>query len=341
LKVEYCKLNVQPLTFNDAFIMLGELAGLKPSKPLRDIFGEAILQVAAENPRVVVLDGDLGNSTKAETVRNAFPERFFNLGIAESNLVGVGAGLAACGLIPWITSFSSFLLCNAYDQLRLAIALSNANAKILGSHGGITLGKDGPTQMGIEDFALVGGLPTILMLVPSDPMQMKWAVKAATDHVGPVWLRSSRVAMPHIYDEKNYSFEIGKANIVREGKDVSIIACGIMVATALDAAVLLQQENIDARVIDMHTLRPMDNEAIERAARETGAIVTAEEHLLTGGMGSNIARIVSETYPVPMRFVGLQDRYVESADPNDLLEKYHLTARDVANAARKAVQMKR
>lgn len=321
-------------------MILGELAGLKPSKPLRDIFGEAILQVAAANPRVVVLDGDLGNSTKAETVRNAFPERFFNLGIAESNLVGVGAGLAACGFIPWITSFSSFLLCNAYDQLRLAIALSNANAKILGSHGGITLGKDGPTQMGIEDFALVGGLPTLLMLVPSDPTQMKWAVQAATDYIGPVWLRSSRVAMPHIYDEKNDSFEIGKAKVARDGDDVTIIACGIMVATALDAAVLLQRDGIDARVLDMHTLRPMDKVAIERAARETGAVVTAEEHLLTGGMGSNIARIVSETVPVPMRFVGLQDRYVESADPNDLLEKYHLTARDVADAARDAVNAK-
>jgi transketolase len=322
-------------------MMLGELAGLKPSKPLRDIFGEALLQVATENPRVVVLDGDLGNSTKAETVRNAFPERFFNLGIAESNLVGVGAGLAACGFIPWLTSFSSFLLCNAYDQLRLAIAMSNANAKILGSHGGITLGKDGPTQMGIEDFALVGGLPTVLMLAASDPTHMKWAVKAATDYVGPVWLRSSRVAMPHIYDEKNFSFEIGKANVVREGNDVTIIACGIMVATALDAAVLLKQDGIDARVIDMHTLRPMDRAAVMQAAHETGAIVTAEEHLLTGGMGSNIARLVSETYPVPMRFVGLQDRYVESADPNDLLEKYHLTARDVADAAREAVKMKR
>lgn len=322
-------------------MQLGELAGLKPGKPMRDIFGEAILQVATENPRVVVLDGDLGNSTKAETVRNAFPERFFNLGIAESNLVGVGAGLAACGLIPWITSFSSFLLCNAYDQLRLAIAMSNANAKILGSHGGITLGKDGPTQMGIEDFALVGGLPTMLMLVPSDPTQMKLAVKAATDFVGPVWLRSSRVAMPHIYDEHDCPYEIGKANVVRRGNDVSIIACGIMVATALDAAALLQKDGIEARVIDMHTLRPMDKAAVVRAARETGAIVTAEEHLLTGGMGSNIARIVSESHPVPMRFIGLQDRYVESGDPNDLLKKYHLTAHDVAKEAREAVALKR
>ncbi|MCB0243240.1 MAG: transketolase family protein, partial [Anaerolineae bacterium] len=191
-------------------MQLGSKAGYAPATmPLRNVFGEALLDVATDNPRVVVLDGDLGNSTMAETVRKAYPERFFNLGIAESNLVGVGAGLAACGLIPWITSFSSFLLCNAYDQIRLAIALSNINAKVLGSHGGITLGKDGPTQMGIEDFALVGGLPTFTMLVPSDPVSMRALVKLATDHVGPVWLRSSRLPLPVIYDEES-TFKIGQ-----------------------------------------------------------------------------------------------------------------------------------
>jgi transketolase len=315
---------------------LGERAGLKPSKPMRDIFGEAILAVATENPKVVVLDGDLANSTKADTVRRAFPERFFNIGIAESNLVGIGAGLAGCGMIPWITSFSSFLLCNAYDQIRLAVAMSNINAKILGSHGGITLGKDGPTQMGIEDFALVGGLPTMTMLVPSDPGMMMVAVKAATDFVGPVWLRSSRVAMPFIYPDGKVPFHIGKANTVREGLDLTIIANGIMVAAALDAAVVLAEKGIQARVLDFHTLRPMDLEAIERSARETGAIVTAEEHLLTGGMGSNIARIVSARFPVPMRFVGLDDVYVESADPDDLLVKYHLTSDDIVDSALEA-----
>jgi transketolase len=322
-------------------MQLGELAGLKPSIPMRDIFGEAILAVATENPRVVVLDGDLANSTKADTVRKAFPDRFFNIGIAESNLVGIGAGLTGCGLIPWITSFSSFLLCNAYDQIRLAVAMSKINAKILGSHGGITLGKDGPTQMGIEDFALVGGLPTMTMVVPSDPGMMMVAVKAVTDFVGPVWLRSSRVAMPHIYPEGKVPFRIGKANTVREGKDLTIIANGIMVASALDAAVMLSEKGIQVRILDFHTLRPMDLEAIEKAARETGAIVTAEEHLLTGGMGSNIARIVSERYPVPMRFVGLVDTYVESADPNDLLVKYHLTSNDIFLAGLEAYAAKK
>jgi transketolase len=308
---------------------------------MRDVFGDALLEVATRNPRVVVLDGDLGNSTKAETVRQAFPERFFNIGIAESNLVGIGAGLAGCGFIPWITSFSSFLLCNAYDQIRLAVAMSNLNAKILGSHGGITLGKDGPTQMGIEDLALVGGLPTLVILVPSDPSTMHAAVRAATDYVGPVFLRSSRVAMPHIYPEGDPPFEIGKANVVRQGDDLAIVACGLMVSAALDAAAQLAEEGIEARVLDLHTLRPLDRSALEAAARETGAIVTAEEHLLQGGMGSNVARVVASSYPVPMRFVGLEDVYVESADPDDLLVKYHLTAADIASAARDVFAAKR
>lgn len=322
-------------------MQLGERAGLKPGKPMRDVFGDAILAVCREDPKVVVLDGDLGNSTKAETVRQVFPERFFNIGIAESNLVCIGAGLAACDLIPWITSFSSFLLCNAYDQIRLAVAISNINAKILGSHGGITLGKDGPTQMGIEDLALVGGLPTMTILVPSDAASMHAAVRAATYHPGPVFLRSSRVAMPHIYPEGDCPFEIGKANVVRQGTDITIVGCGIMVAMGLDAAAILAEEGIDARVLDLHTIRPLDKEALVAAARETGAIVTAEEHLLQGGMGSNVARVVAESCPVPMRFIGLADTYAESADPWELLVKYHLTAADIAAAARDAVAAKR
>jgi transketolase len=322
-------------------MQLGKKAGLQPyNLPLRNVFGDALLNVATENPKVVVLDGDLANSTKADTVRKAYPQRFFNIGIAESNLVGIGAGLAACDFIPWITSFSSFLLCNAYDQIRLAVAMSNINAKILGSHGGITLGKDGPTQMGIEDLALVGGLPTFVILVPSDPASMHAAVKAATDWEGPVFLRSSRVALPEIYPMDNCPFEIGKANTVREGNDLTIVSCGIMVAMALDAAAILAEEGIEARVLDLHTIRPMDADALVTAARETGAVVSAEEHLLQGGMGSNIARVVSSHHPVPMRFVGLADVYTDSAAPEDLLEKYHLTAKDIALAGREAFAAK-
>jgi transketolase len=288
----------------------------------------------------VVLDGDLSSTTRAKYVRETFPERFFNIGIAESNLVGIAAGLAACGLIPFTTSLASFLLANGYDQLRVSVAIAGVNVKVVGSHGGITLGKDGPTAMCIEDLSLVGGLPTFVILVPGDPASMHKAVQAAAGYVGPVYLRSSRVAMPHIYPEGDCPFQIGKANLVREGRDLTIIACGIMLAAALDAAALLAHEGIQARVLDMHTLRPMDVEAIAAAARETGAIVTAEEHLLHGGMGSNIAQVVAQTHPVPMRFVGLADTYTDSGDPYDLLEKYGMTAQDIVRAAREAVAAK-
>ena len=319
---------------------LGEKAGLRPAKRMREVFGDAILNLCRQNPKVVVLDGDLANTTKTLGVRQEFPERFFNIGLAESNMVSIGAGLADCGFIPFVTSMSAFLLCNGYDQLRISIAIAGLNVKVVGSHGGITLGKDGPTAMGIEDFALVGGLPTFVILVPCDPASMHKAVHATVEHVGPVYLRSSRVAMPHIYPEDDCSFEIGKANVVREGGDLTIIGCGLMVAAALDAAAMLAEEGIEARVLDMHTLRPMDTEAIAAAARETGAIVTAEEHLLYGGMGSNIARIVAATHPVPMRFVGLADTYTDSGEPDALLEKYGLTAQDIVVAAREAVAAK-
>lgn len=320
---------------------LGKKAGLKQcDQPLRNIFGDALLDVARANEKVVVLDGDLGNSTKAEYVREEFPERFFNIGIAESNLVGVGAGLAGAGFYPFITSFSSFLLCNAYDQIRLAVAMSEIDATVIGSHGGITLGKDGPTQMGIEDLALMGGLPTFTIMVPSDPASMHAAVKAAPLIKGPVFIRSSRVPMPYIYPMENTPWEVGKANIVREGADLTIIGCGMMVAAGLDAAAMLAEEGIEARVIDLHTIRPMDKDAISAAARETGAIVVAEEHLLHGGVGSNVARLVAESAPVPMRFVGLRDTYVESGDPDELVKKYNLTADDILAAAKEAFAAK-
>jgi len=323
-------------------MQLGKKAGLELCDlPLRNIFGEALLALAEENPKVVVLDGDLGNSTKAEHVRKAYPDRFFNIGIAESNLVGVGAGLAGAGFYPFIVSFSSFLLCNAYDQIRLAVAMSDINATIVGSHGGITLGKDGPTQMGIEDLALTGGLPTFTIIVPGDPASMHAAVKAAPGIQGPVFIRSSRIPMPYIYPMDDCPFEVGKANIVREGADLTIIGTGMMVSAGLDAAAMLAEQGIEARVLDLHTIRPLDVGAIAASARETGAIVCAEEHLLQGGMGSNVARIVAESHPVPMRFVGLKDVYVESGDPWDLLKKYNLTAEDIAAAGEEVLSQKR
>lgn len=319
---------------------LGEKADLKPAKPMRDIFGESLLELCRKREDIVVLDGDLGNSTKAEYVREVFPERFFNIGIAESNLVGIGAGLSACGFVPYIVSFSSFLLCNGYDQIRLGIALSNINAKIVGSHGGITLGKDGPTQMGIEDLSLAGGLPSFVILVPSDPVTMKAAVFASADHKGPVFIRSSRVAMPYIYDIEKMDFLIGRAIIPRDGDDVTIVGCGIMVSMALDAAVILEEKGISARVVDLHTIRPLDVETLVESAVKTGAVVCAEEHLIHGGMGSNVARVLSEHHPVPMRFIGLRDTYVESADPFELLEKYSMSTENIVKAAEEVLKAK-
>jgi transketolase len=321
-------------------MQLGELAGLRPAKRMRDVFGDALLDLCRRNEKVVVLDGDLASTTRTHHVREEFPERFFNMGIAESNMVSVASGLASCGFVPFATSLSSFLLANAYDQLRVSVAVANVNVKVVGSHGGITLGKDGATAMAIEDLALVGCLPSFVILVPCDPASMHKAVHAAAEYEGPVYLRSSRVAMPHIYPENECPFEIGKANVVRQGSDVTIVACGLMVAAALDAAVMLADGGIQARVLDMHTIRPMDAQALAAAARETGAIVTAEEHLLHGGMGSNIARLVAAHHPVPMRFVGLADTYTDSGEPEALLEKYGLTAQDIVSSAREAVAAK-
>lgn len=319
---------------------LGERAGLEPAPRLREVFGEAILELCRQNERVVVLDGDLASTTRTHAVRDEFPDRFYNIGIAESNMISMASGLAACGFIPFATSLASFVLANGFDQLRVSVAVAGVNVKVVGSHGGITLGKDGPTAMAIEDLALVGCLPTFTILVPCDPASMHAAVHAAAEYVGPVYLRSSRVAMPHIYPMGDCPFEIGKANVVRAGDDLTVVACGLMVAASLDAAAMLAEEGIEARVIDMHTLRPLDGAAIDAAARETGAIVCAEEHLLHGGMGSNVARIVAQTCPVPMRFVGLADTYTDSGEPEDLLRKYGMTAEDIVRAARLVVQAK-
>ena len=321
-------------------MQLGERAGLKPAKRLREVFGDAILDLCRQNPKIVVLDGDLSSTTRTHAVSEEFPDRFFNAGIAESNMISMASGLADCGLIPFAASLASFVLANGFDQLRVSVAVAGVNVKVVGSHGGITLGKDGATAMLPEDLALVGCLPTFTILVPSDPASMHKAVFAAAEHVGPVYLRSSRVAMPHIYTMDDCPFEIGKATTVRQGNDVTLIGCGLMVAASLDAAAILAEEGIQARVLDLHSIRPMDAAAIAAAARETGAIVTAEEHFLHGGVGSNVARIVAGTHPVPMRFVGLADTYTDSGEPEDLLAKYGLTAEDIAQAARQAVAAK-
>jgi transketolase len=323
-------------------MQLGHTAGLKSSgRQLRDAFGDALLDVCRNNPKVVVLDGDLGNSTRVNLVRQEFPERFLNIGIAESNLVSIAAGYASCGYIPFVSSFPSFLFCNAYDQVRVSISIAALNVKFVGSHAGISTNREGPQPMSIEDFALVGGLPPFVILAPSDPASMAGAVRAAVKHAGPVYIRSSRTVFPDIYVEGECPFEIGKANVVRGGSDVTLIACGMMVAVALDAAALLEAQGVEARVLDMHTVKPLDREAIAAAARETGAIVTAEEHLIHGGLGSGVAQVVTTTHPVPMRCIGFDDTYAESGSVVELMDKYGLSAKDIVAAAQEAIAAKK
>jgi transketolase len=313
--------------------------GLKDGPATRDAFGKSLTEIGRENSNLVVVDGDVSNSTRTEEFGDEFPERFFNVGIAESNLVGVASGFAMAGKDALAASFAAFLLCNAYDQIRMSIAFPQANVKLVGSHSGISIGEDGPSQMAIEDIALATSFPNFTVLVPADAPSTRAATRAMFEQKGPFYLRTGRPKVPVIYEE-DFDFKIGKANKLRDGSDLTVIACGLMVAAALEAASDLEQKGIQARVLDMHTIKPLDMESIELAARETGAIVTAEEHLLAGGLGSSVARVVAETHPVPMAFVAIQDRYAESGKPQELLEKYGLTAEHIRLAAEQVIRRK-
>lgn len=316
---------------------VGEKIGLKMGKATRDAFGEALKEIGGENRNIVVVDGDVGNSTRTEFFYKAFPDRFFELGIAESNMVSVASGLTAAGKTALVASFAVFLIDNAYDQIRQGIAFPNLNVKLVGSHAGISIGEDGPSQMAIEDIALATEFPNFTVLVPADEPSTRAATRAMFEHQGPVYLRTGRPKVPVIYTNGNSTvpFTIGKANQLRDGKDVTIIACGIMVAAALEAAEDLRQQGIEARVLDMHTIKPLDKEAVQRAASETGAIVTAEEHLIEGGLGAAVARCVVEQNLVPVEFVGIHDTYAQSGKPEELLKAYGLTPDKIVEAAQK------
>lgn len=313
---------------------LGEISGLKVGQATRDAFGDALKDLGDKFPEIVTVDGDVGNSTRTEVFAKAFPERGFNVGIAESNMVSVAGGLASTGHIPVVASFAAFLLCNAYDQIRMSIAFPGMNVKMVGTHAGISIGEDGPSQMGIEDVSLACSLPGVVVMVTADAVSTKAATAAMVEHDGPVYLRLGRPNVAEIYSEGD-TFEIGKANTIREGDDVTIIANGLMVAGAVDAATKLAEEGISARVIDMHTVKPIDVDAIQKAARETGAIVVAEEHLAHGGLGSAVSMVVSQSTPVPMAYVNVGDCFAESGDPQGLLDKYGLTADAIVEAVKK------
>jgi transketolase len=312
---------------------------LKMGLATREAYGQALVELGGKHPEMVVLDADLAKSTFSAKFQEQFPDRFFTCGIAEANMVGIAGGLALSGKMPFASSFAVFLADKGYDQLRMCIAYPHVNAKFCGSHGGISIGEDGPSQQAVEDLALMCALPGFIVLVPSDEFCARALVHRMAEHNGPVYMRTGRPKSPVIYTADD-SFQIGKAKVHGNGCDVAIIACGLEVGYALQAQAQLEDEGINARVLDMHTIKPIDQAAVAAAARECGAIVTAEEHVLEGGLGSQVARAVTKSYPVPMEFVGIQNTYAESGTPEQLMEQYGLTAPHIVSAAKRVLKRK-
>ena len=313
---------------------------LKPGAATREAFGRALVELGRENKDIVVCDADLSKSTMTVYFQKEFPDRFFSFGIAEANMVAQAAGMAYAGKIPFAASFSAFIMNKGFEQLRVCVAYPNLNVKIVGTHSGISIGEDGPSQMSVEETGLACSLPGFVVLAPADETSTKALVRAAAAHIGPVFIRTGRPKAPLIYNG-DQKFEIGKAVEVVEGSDVTIIANGLLVAEAIRASETLDSEGISVRVLDLHTVKPLDRDAIRRAAAETGAIVTAEEHLVDGGMGVRVAQAIAEMQPCPMEFVGIQNTYAESGTAAELLDKYGLVARDVVAAVRKVLARKR
>ncbi len=309
---------------------------LEEGTATRQAFGDALV-AAGTDERIVVVDGDVNNSTFTNGFMERYPERFFNAGIAESNMVGIGAGLAAAGKIPVVASFSTFLMSNAFDQIRMSVAFPNLNVKLVGTHAGISIGEDGPSQMAIEDIALACSLPGFTVIVPADAASTTAATRAMLEREGPTFLRCGRPKVPVIYRDGD-DFQLGRSNQLREGADVTIIANGIMVAMALDAAAALAKEGVEARVVDMHTVKPIDTSAIESAGNETRGIVVAEEHLAYGGLGATVSMVASEKRPVRMAFVNLGDVYATSGKPDELLVQYGLTPAAIVDAVRRVLK---
>jgi transketolase len=305
----------------------------------RDAYGDALAKLGEVRQDLVVLDGDLSGSTKTGVFGKKFPDRFFDLGIAEQNIMCAAAGFAMSGKLPFVSTFAVFAPGRCFDQIRLQVAYNNLNVKIVTTHAGITTGEDGASAQALEDVAAVRAVANMTVIVPADGPETEAAVFAAAEHQGPVYMRLGRAKVPVIYKD-GCDFKIGRANCLRDGKDATIIACGVMVAEALEAADKLSSRGIEARVLDMATVKPADTEAIARAAEETGAIVTAEEHNILGGLGSAVAEVVGETKPVPMQRVGIRDVFGRSGSPRELMERYGLTSKDIAAAVEKVIGRK-
>ncbi len=305
----------------------------------REAYGRTLAALGRDNPNIVVLDADLSKSTMTKLFADEFPDRFFNAGIAEQNMVGMAAGLASCGKIVFASTFAVFLPGRCFDQLRMSVAYSDMNVKIASSHSGLSVGEDGASHQAIEDIALMRSLPGFRIIVPADEIAAAWATRTAASQIGPFYLRLGRPKYPIIYD-KTQEFVLGKAIELREGQDATIVANGRMLVEALEAADVCASKGLSVRVLDMHTIEPIDREAIVKAADETGAIVVAEEHLVNGGMGSAISQVLVEEYPVPMEFVAIKQCYGQSGDPAGLLKVYGLTAENIVSAVEKIVARK-
>ena len=300
----------------------------------RESYGRTLAELGKEHEDFLVLDADLAGSTKTAVFRKAFPERHINCGIAEQNMVGVAAGIAATGRVAFASSFAMFAAGRAYEQIRNSVGYPQLNVKIAATHGGISVGEDGATHQCNEDFALMRTIPGMVVMVPSDDVEAEAMVRAAYAHKGPVYMRFSRLATPVFNNPETYKFEIGKAITMREGKDVAIIAAGLPLASAMEAAEKLAAEGIEARVIDMHTIKPLDEEAVLRAAKEIGKIVTVEEHSIIGGLGSAVAEVLAEQCPAKLKRVGIYDRYTESGPAEALIHHYGLDGEGVYNAVK-------
>jgi transketolase len=305
----------------------------------RETYGKTLAELGRQNKDIVVLDADLSPSTMTSFFAQEFPDRFFDCGLEEQNMVGIASGLAASGKIVFVSSFAVFASCRCFDQLRLCLSQPELNVKIVATHGGITVGEDGSSHHAIEDLALYCALPGFTVVVPADAIEATEAVRTAANTHGPFYVRLSRPKTPIVYPE-GYHFILGKAVTMRQGTDVTVIAAGIMVAKALEAADILTRQGIDCRIINMHTLKPLDEAAVVKAASETGAIVVAEEHLAQGGLGSRVAQTTAREEPVPMEFVNLGDRYAVSGKAEELLQRYGLTTRDIEESVKSVVKRK-
>ncbi len=308
-------------------------------KATREGYGEGLVELGAEYPDLVVLDADLASATKTGAFKKAYPDRFFDTGIAEGNMMGIAAGLAATGKTVFASSFAMFAAGRAFEQVRNSIGYPHLNVKIGATHAGVSVGEDGATHQCCEDIALMRSIPGMTILNPADAVEAKQAMRAAVEHDGPVYLRFGRFPVPVITDPED-KFEIGKGKVLTEGDDLTIVATGLLVSEALAAAEILRERNVYARVINMATIKPIDRDILIRAARETGAIVTAEEHNIIGGLGSAVAEVIAETVPVPVVRVGVEDTFGQSGPAADLLKLYGLTAENIADKAEKALAMK-